>query len=156
MASNTVIIVTNNGEDFSCKYDGNLYVFKRGEPVPLSLEAARHIFGFSLDDKTEVFARHGLMHRSTDLEKAMEWLGQFKFEVGTMRIVPNAPALEVQEQVSSQEPEGGSEGETKEQGSAPLQPGAGGGAEVTDGTEAKPPAPTKQKPGGLMTDILPA
>lgn len=162
MSGKQLIIVTNNGPEFRTKYDGTEYVFKTGESVPLSLEAARHIFGFGVDNKAEVLARHGWMSLSTEYAEALKHLDRFKFELGTLAIVPNTPALEVQEQASPEQPKPGSgaeaAGEATEQGSAPLQPDAGGGAKVTDGTEAKPPASTQQQeaPTGLMTDELSA
>lgn len=158
MSGKQLIIVTNNGPEFRTKYDGTEYVFKTGESVPLSLEAARHIFGFGVDNKAEVLARHGWMSLSTEYAEALKHLDRFKFELGTLAIVPNTPALEVQEQVSSQEPEGESAEETTEQGSAPLQPDAGGGEKATDGAGNEPPASTQQQeaPTGLMTDELSA
>lgn len=151
--SSDLIIVKNSGERFTARYDGQVYVFEKGDKVPISVDAARHLFGLGLEDKSEVFARHGWMERSTDYEKCMTRLNQFSFEVGVVKIVSDAtPELETKEQESGHIPPLEDEGtDETEQGSAPLQPDAGGGVKASDGAEKEPPAST-HKTRLAMTD----
>jgi hypothetical protein len=55
-----VIFVTNKN-DFHHEdgFDGELYSFPPGEKVAISMDAARHMFGFGLKDKTETLVRVG-------------------------------------------------------------------------------------------------
>lgn len=82
------LYVCNNGEkEFADRYDGEDYVFPIGMTVALPVMAAKHIFGYGESDKTRALKRQGVMNYSTDKPKAMEWLGQFKFE----ELEPPAP-----------------------------------------------------------------
>jgi len=141
------VIVTNTGEPFASKFDGRLYEFKPGEDVPITVDAARHIFGFGLADKREVFSRHTWMTKSTEFDQAMERLGKFKFNVGNMKIVAETPQLEIQESESPPlAPD--DEGEADNgHGQAPVQTGADGGNKASDGAGTEPPAPTNKQPG---------
>lgn len=138
------LIVENSGAPFSAKYDGKRYDFNTGEQVPVTVEAAQHIFAFGLANKDEMFARHGWMQRSTERDQAMNRLGQFKFISGEMQVVAETPQLEVEEQTTEHlEPEDA----VTEQGSAPL-PGVEGEGKVSDGTgkELDMPVFTTMKP----------
>lgn len=75
-----MIGVKNNGEkQLEARYDGKNYVFAPGETAALSEDAARHIFGFGLEDKTRVLARLGWLTHSAQLSDAMARLDDFSF-----------------------------------------------------------------------------
>jgi hypothetical protein len=62
-------------------YHGEPYDWEAGETVKLSTEAARHIFGFGLDDKTAAFHRLGWLNtrREGKMEDALARLEQIEF-----------------------------------------------------------------------------
>jgi len=62
------------------RYAGKDYVFPFGEPVDISLDAARHIFGFENDNKATALARLGWTKSSDDLEEGIERLKRIRFE----------------------------------------------------------------------------
>lgn len=145
-----LFIVENSGDDFVTKYDGDVYRFAKGKKVTIGLDAARHIFGFGLPDKAEVFSRHSWVSKSTDMENGHKRLAQFKFTAASAKIVPeDEPALETQERTV---PHVSQRKGPKGQGSSPLQPDAGGDNEVSDGTEEESPASTQTQAFGDMTD----
>ena len=74
--------VRNNGTaSFAAKYDGREYVFAPNQPTTIDADAARHIFGVGLADKTEVLTRHGWLSNSSDLPNAMARLDSFSFSI---------------------------------------------------------------------------
>lgn len=64
------------------RYDGKDYVFVRGKPVELTLEAAAHIFGLGKDDKRQALNQLGWLRPDGNLEEALEKLEHIKFEEG--------------------------------------------------------------------------
>lgn len=67
------------------RYDGKDFEFMPNEPVVMSEEAARHIFGYGDPDKTPYLARNG-KQTTTKLEgkggvkEAHDWLARFEFK----------------------------------------------------------------------------
>lgn len=144
------ITVTNNGDKTlrgpQVKFNGIPYEFPPGQRVTISFDAAKHIFGLGVADKTDVLSKHGWMQYSTDRDSAMAQLGLFSF--GS----PDDPEPEQEQEI----PEKVELPVEKEQGSAPLQPDAGGKAEVIEAddseTEVEPPEPVLGE--GSMLDNL--
>ena len=64
-----------------CRYGGIDYVWaKGGESLNLPIEAARHCFGFGLDDKGPSFHRLGWLTTSDTMETAQAKLDQVEFQ----------------------------------------------------------------------------
>jgi hypothetical protein len=58
--SSDVIFVTNkSGQFHSDMFDGEEYSFPVNEKVPVPIDAATHMLGFNLKDKTETLVRLG-------------------------------------------------------------------------------------------------
>ena len=74
-----MIGVKSRKEVIKGRYDGQDYVFKPGVTVALSEEAATHIFGYGLDDKTRALIRLGWLQHSTSLEDALARLDEVQF-----------------------------------------------------------------------------
>lgn len=75
-----MIGVTNIGkETVVARYDGQDFEFKPDVAVALSDEAATHIFGYGLDDKTRALIRLGWLANSTALSEALKRLDDFVF-----------------------------------------------------------------------------
>lgn len=78
--------VTNRGKfQLADRYDGQAYVFKVNEPLVLSHEAARHIFGYGLEDKAPALARQGWLRNANvdddwGLRAALDKLARFQFQ----------------------------------------------------------------------------
>ena len=152
------ITVTNNGDKPlrgpQVKFDGIPYEFPPGERVTISFDAAKHIFGLGLADKTDVLSKHGWMQYSTDRDSAMAQLGLFSF--GS----PDDPLPEQKQPTPPAadeiiEPEAKLPVE-KEQRSAPLQSDTDGEATVAGAdkpvVEAEPSEPSLS--GASMLDNL--
>lgn len=72
------IRVTNRtGIVIKSRYDGTDYIFKDGEPTDIHEVAARHIFSWGLDDKSQALHRHGFLK---SLEDFKTWIDQIDFE----------------------------------------------------------------------------
>lgn len=129
------LTVTNNGnEPFAAKFNGIGYTFSPKEPVTISADAARHIFGVGLADKTEILTRHGWLSHSSQRLSAMAKLDSFSFSI------PNDnPADEPVVELASLELPAPDE---KEQGSAPLQSGTGEEEGPTEHDLDESPEPT--------------
>ena len=149
----SMVIVENSGEYFASKFDGRTYEFKPGKEVSMTVEAARHIFGFGLANKEEVLSRHSWMMRSTEREAAMKRLGEFKFSVAEVKIVPQTPALETQEhEQAHSDPEESDASAYNGRSTAPPQPDAAGGRMASDGVGREPAASTNKR--GLITESI--
>lgn len=140
------VLVTNTGAPFTGRFDGRNYDFPLDTEVAITVDAAKHIFGFGLANKDEVFARHTWMTKSTEREQAMERLGQFKFSVGQVQVVAETPQLEVQELALSRPAPEEEVGDDKGHGTAPVLMGADGGKKASGGARKEPPAPTTNHP----------
>lgn len=140
--------VRNNGTaSFAAKYDGREYVFAPNQPTTIDADAARHIFGVGLADKTEVLTRHGWLSNSSDLPNAMARLDSFSFSIPN----DNPDDEPVVELASLLTPVPVVE-DNNEQGSAPLQLGGSEEAGQLNGEpdELLPPIST----GGGILDGL--
>jgi hypothetical protein len=73
------IFVTNKGIPATGRFENTEYVFETNKEVEISLEAAKHIFGYGDDDKEQYFVRLGWMKMNTDLPRAKERLAEFSF-----------------------------------------------------------------------------
>jgi hypothetical protein len=72
--------VTNGNKSFVGRFNGKDYKFDQGKPVDISLIAARHIFGFGLEDKTSALNRLGWARSSDELEAGLEKLAKVSFD----------------------------------------------------------------------------
>jgi hypothetical protein len=68
-------------ETISMKFHGDLYEWAPGEKLRCTEEAARHIFGYSLEDKSSAFMRMGWLNTRPDCQPkdAMKKLSKIKF-----------------------------------------------------------------------------
>lgn len=97
-----VFVCNNNEETFQGRFDGVDYAFPKGKTVSIPLSAATHLFGYGQPDKKHALARWGILKVSSDLPKAMEWLGKFVFQEEEPAVVPD---LAVKEEAPVQEEE---------------------------------------------------
>lgn len=75
-----MIGVKNTGtEPVTGRYDGQDYEFKPGVTVALPDEAATHIFGYGLDDKSRALIRLGWLVNSTQYGTALARLDAIQF-----------------------------------------------------------------------------
>jgi hypothetical protein len=89
------IFVTNKGIPATGRYDGVEYTFDTNKEVELSLEAAKHIFGYGDDNKEPYFVRLGWMKMNTDLPRAQQRLAEFSFSSESAKKVHlSAPVVE--------------------------------------------------------------
>ena len=72
--------VTNHNKSFVARFDGRDYKFEMGKPIDIPIVAARHIFGFDLEDKTQALNRLGWARSSDEIEAGLEKLDKVKFE----------------------------------------------------------------------------
>ena len=132
-------VKNGNSFDFDARYDGVDYSFPSGAVTALPEDAARHIFGVGLADKTEMLVRHGWMTHTDQVAKAMSILNKFSFNV--------ADQLEAGEIISPETADNGTE-----QGSAPLQTGSAVEGAESDGTVSEAAQPTSD--GGSILDSI--
>jgi hypothetical protein len=79
---NELIYVTNRSEhDLVTSYAYERYEFPTNKTVALSPEAAKHIFGYGIDNKEPYLARLGFIRLHSELEQALERLS--KFDIST-------------------------------------------------------------------------
>ena len=73
------VFVTNCSDThLTDRHNGVDYQFKKGVPTPVSIETARHIFGYQDDDKLPYAVRLGFATHSSDLEIGLERLAMFR------------------------------------------------------------------------------
>ena len=73
--------VTNTGKEvFEDGYAGERYVFAPGKEVSIPYEAAVHIFGHNLKDKSDTIARLGWAETNRDMPEGLKRLAKFKIE----------------------------------------------------------------------------
>lgn len=88
-----MIGVKNNLEEtVESRYDGQDYQFKPGVTVALADEAATHIFGYGLDDKSRALIRLGWLANSTAMKDALEKLDNIQF-FAEAKVVFDEPAV---------------------------------------------------------------
>lgn len=85
--SNYVRVTNSHRETVTARFAGEQYEFKPGRPEDVHVDAARHIFGFGLEDKSSVLARLGLARSSDEVQEGVKFLAGIKFEP-----VPIVPA----------------------------------------------------------------
>ena len=111
-----MLFCTNNN-DFvhEDSYDGKRFVFEPGLKVPLSVEAAEHMFGFRQMDKTSTLHRLGWSMKYDPATKsfsddpdALAKLSKFIFTEGvlTEKLLDEAPALEQKRQAEEAKAKG--------------------------------------------------
>ena len=89
------IFVTNKGVPATGRYENVEYVFETNKELEIPLAAAKHIFGYGDDDKTQYFVRLGWMKMNTDLPRAKERLAEFVFSSEPSKKVHlSAPVVE--------------------------------------------------------------
>lgn len=76
-----LITVNNCGDAFKAKYNGIPYEFQAGRSITIPLDAAHHIFGFGLPDKSEVLSMHGWLRHNGEMDAAMARLDNFSFSI---------------------------------------------------------------------------
>ena len=77
-----LIYVTNHSDkDLAMSYAFENYEFPVDKTVALSLDAAKHIFGYGVDNKEPYLSRLGWIRLHSELEQALEKLS--KFEIST-------------------------------------------------------------------------
>lgn len=95
----STIWVTNKGTDyFSDYFHGFKYEFHPGQPVALPIEAAQHIFGYGVEDKTPHLIRIGWLKYSNEVEAAIAKLHSFMFT--TAKPEPNHELPSVVDEVT--------------------------------------------------------
>lgn len=73
-------VKNNTGEKLTARYDGQDFTFEAGGPaVAISEDAARHIFGFGLENKQQVLQRLGWMRSLDHYSEAVKKLAGFQF-----------------------------------------------------------------------------
>jgi len=127
-----MLTVTNGNEfNFAGRFDGVDFSFPAGKTTALPEDAAKHIFGVGLADKTDVLVRHGWMTNGAAFASAMSILNKFSFNVADQ--VEAGEIIEVEIPANDEEPE---------QGSAPLQTGSAAETSKPDGLAVEAAQPT--------------
>jgi hypothetical protein len=76
----STIFVTNNSDKIlKDGFCGQFWTFKIGETVELHEDAARHIFGYKVEDKEPFLARLGWIKTTNDLEDGLARLAMWEF-----------------------------------------------------------------------------
>ena len=81
-----IFVRNNSGLDFADRYDGVDYDFPDGKLIGCPVEAATHIFGYGLEDKTANMIRLGWAANSGGIKQAFERLDKFEFLQGKMMV----------------------------------------------------------------------
>lgn len=87
-----MIGVKSKAEKIVGRFDGKDYVFEKGVTVALSDEAATHIFGYGMDDKSRALIRLGWLANSTGLETAMARMDNVQFLSEAKTVFNEEPA----------------------------------------------------------------
>jgi hypothetical protein len=77
--SNYLSVLNNGSTSFKAKYNGVWYEFSPKNKTTITFEAAQHIFGVGIADKTEVLSRHGWLTHSSGMSSALAKLDEFSF-----------------------------------------------------------------------------
>ena len=74
-----LVYVTNNSEQrLVAKFEYKDIEFPVGESVQVSAQAAKHIFGFGVDNKEPYLAHLGFIRLHSELEQGLQKLAQFE------------------------------------------------------------------------------
>ena len=141
------MLTVTNGNDFNFagRFNGVDFHFPAGKTTALPEDAAKHIFGVGLGDKTDVLVRHGWMQSGAGFAAAMAILNKFSFNVAD-QVEPGEIIDPIPEELPTEE---------QEQGSAPLQTGSAVEAVAPDGAVVEAAQPTPSEPveedqGGVL------
>ena len=139
------MLTVTNGNDFNFagRFNGVDFHFPAGKTTALPEDAAKHIFGVGLGDKTDVLVRHGWMTNGSMFAAATAILNKFSFNVAD-QVEPGEIIDPIPEEIEEQE-----------QGSAPLQTGSAAKETTPDGVELAAAQPTSSEPveedqGGVL------
>lgn len=122
------LLQITNGTDkkIRARFHGEDFVWGVGAVLsPVPLEAAQHIFGFGLDDKTSALHRLGWLTASSQLDAAMERLTLMKFEPVHQVLVMGAERPrrgKPRKQISTDRSLGNAGGDAGERASSPDEP----------------------------------
>jgi hypothetical protein len=90
-----MIYVTNNGKKALTDYfDGKPYVFEPGKSVSIPVEVAEHIFGYGKDDKLPNLIRLGWIRISSEMDSAMQRLGEFSFSMNPPQTIHSSSPVD--------------------------------------------------------------
>lgn len=139
------MLTVTNGNDFNFagRFNGVDFAFPAGKTTALPEDAAKHIFGVGLADKTDVLVRHGWMTNGAMFAAGMAILNKFSFNVAD-QVEAGEIIDPIPEEIADEEPE---------QGSAPLQTGSAAETAEPDGSvvEAAQPTSEKEDQGGVLS-----
>ena len=76
--SELVYVTNKSGKKLSAEYAYEEYNFPVDKTVALSPKAAKHIFGYGVDNKEPYLARLGFIRLHSELEQGLERLAQFE------------------------------------------------------------------------------
>ena len=92
---NKTVFVTNRGIPFAGRFENVEYTFDTNKEVEISEGAAKHIFGYGVDNKEPYFVRLGWMKMNTDLNRAKERMAQVVFaSEPSKKVHLSAPVVE--------------------------------------------------------------
>lgn len=75
----TTVYVTNQSEKpLIYNYDFVDYKFPVNEPVEISVDMARHVFGYGQEDKLPAMVRLGLCKSTNEIDEGLERLAKFE------------------------------------------------------------------------------
>lgn len=74
-----MIGVKSTEEKIVAKYDGREYVFQPGAVTAVSEDAARHIFGYGMKEKTSALLRLGWLPNGAQMDQAIQRLNKVQF-----------------------------------------------------------------------------
>lgn len=103
---NSVFVTNRNDTPHSDMYDGEIYEFPPNEKVHVSVDAARHMFGYGNPDKSETLVRLGRAMKYhpdtktfTEDTDGVKWLSRFVFDEAIMvsrsSLAPKPDNLEI-------------------------------------------------------------
>jgi hypothetical protein len=75
-----VRVLNASGASHKDRFNGQEYVFPADETVVVPVEAAQHIFGMGLSDRSKLIVRLGWAPTSVEWDLAMRRLDSFMFE----------------------------------------------------------------------------
>jgi hypothetical protein len=75
-----VIVYNGSGQPHNDRFDGKDYSFPAGESVVVPVDAAIHIFGMGMQDRSKKVIRLGWAFTGADMPAALERLDTFLFE----------------------------------------------------------------------------
>lgn len=106
MKHNQIFVTNKNKEPHVDRYDGEEFLFNPGERVMISIDAAVHLFGYGLENKTETLVRLGwaskydpATRQFVEDKDGVRRLARFVFDAVSMvpasTLQPQAPEPEI-------------------------------------------------------------